>query len=140
MLKGGGSLVHRIFTRFVAQHSRLGAKQMQNKLISNVIRIGYTGLHVYAIKKLQNKPIMWPNQLIKESTRFSILRRSSILMLDSNNFISSSQNANFRIKQYDICLFDYSETHCLVWTYIFVDSNHRITFLYDQENPSSLDN
>ena len=71
---------------------------MQNKLISNVIRIGYTGLHVYAIKKLQNKPIMWPNQLIKESTRFSILRRSSILMLDSNNFISSSLNANFRIK------------------------------------------
>ena len=24
-------------------------------------------LHVYAIKKLQNKPIMWRNQLIKES-------------------------------------------------------------------------
>jgi len=57
---------------------------MQNKLISNVIRIGYTGLHVYAIKKLQNKPIMWPNQLIKESSRLSSLRPSCTLMLFSN--------------------------------------------------------
>ena len=57
---------------------------MQNKLISHVIRIGYTGLHVYAIKKLQNKPIMWPNQLIKESSRLSSLRPSCTLMLFSN--------------------------------------------------------